>query len=526
MVGEDMSQQHDYDVVIIGSGIGGLTAGAYLSKNGIKVLICEQHDRPGGYFTSFTRKGYTFDAGIQGCEDSGMLLPMLKQLDLLDRIELRRSKVALVLPDFFHRLQRYSDLGYFYDHFKKIFPNEAKGLDRVKKEAMKFCRVMDSFMHFPNAMYIPTWKAMAKMPAWLLRYGLGMRGLIKFIRLLNTPVEEYLGTFISDKNLIRLLSIGYRGNPAPFSLTFIYTMMDYYYPSKDGVQAIPNLLVQSIIEKGGEVRYKTLVKRIVVEDGRATGVELDGGEIIHAPIIINNGDAQRTFTEMITQEAVSKDYLQSLLKSETSESVFSVYLGVDIPAEDIPIDGCPHVFLMPGYEMVDLAEIRDNPDFYRHALIMISIPTLFDPTLAPKGKSILILQCPASIKSFDEWGIVNGKKTEEYKAYKKEIASQLIANVEKFIPGLSRKIEVQIESTPHSLKRYSLNSNGAAVGWSYHPLEAFKEGLKGILGASNTTVENLYQVGHWAMSPGGAPAGLITGNIVSKTIQKRMRKGL
>ena len=89
---------HPFDVVIIGSGIGGLTAGAYLAKGGAKVLVCEQGRQPGGYFTSFHRKGYTFDGGIQGCEDTGILLPMLRELDLLDRIELRYSKLAYGFP--------------------------------------------------------------------------------------------------------------------------------------------------------------------------------------------------------------------------------------------------------------------------------------------------------------------------------------------------------------------------------------------------------------------------------------------
>ena len=91
----------DFDVVIIGSGIGGLTAGAYLAKHGVRVLICEQNRRPGGYFASFKRKGYTFDAGIQGCEDMGLFLPILRELDLLEQIDLCRSKLAYAFQDYF-----------------------------------------------------------------------------------------------------------------------------------------------------------------------------------------------------------------------------------------------------------------------------------------------------------------------------------------------------------------------------------------------------------------------------------------
>ncbi len=241
------SIKNNYDVIIIGSGIGGLTAGAYLTKYGIKTLVCEQHDRPGGYFTSFKRKGYTFDAGIQGCENTGLLIPMLEQLGIRDRIELRRSRVALALPQFFHSLQHYTDLDLYYDNFKRVFQRESDGINRVKKEALQFCKVMDAFMNAPNAMYLPVGQALKRTPGWLLKHGASLRNIVKFVKLMKTPVEDYLATFINDKQLIRLLSVGYRGNPAPFSLTFIYTMMDYYYPGAGGVQAIPDILARFII---------------------------------------------------------------------------------------------------------------------------------------------------------------------------------------------------------------------------------------------------------------------------------------
>jgi len=166
---------------------------------------------------------------------------------------------------------------------------------------------------------------------------------------------------------------------------------------------------------------------------------------------------------------------------------------------------------------VAIEEIDSHPDFYRRTLIMISLPSLFDPTLAPPGKSVVILQCAATITSMNHWAIRKGKRTKKYKALKKEIAAQLIENVEKIIPGLSKKIDLQIESTPYTLRDYTFNTDGAAVGWTYHPREAFKGGFKGIFGQGNTPVKNLYQVGHWTMSPGGAPAGLVSGKLVGRT---------
>ncbi len=516
----------DWDVLVIGSGIGGLTAGAYLAGQGARVLVCEQARKPGGCFNSFTRKGYTFDGGIQGCEDIGLLLPILRQLGLDKRIELRRSRPAFAMPGFFRRLETLSDMEQIYEHLKKVFPHEAGALERIGREALALCRVMECMATAPNLLFKPWREVMAEAPGWVRSQGASLKGLPTFSRLMSRPVEEYLGTFVRDPDLIRFLAVGYRGNPAAFSLSFLYSMMDYYYPAHGGVQALPDLLARCITESGGEVRCGCLVEKILVEKGRAAGGVTRDGETFRAPFVINNGDARRTFAGMLPGEEVPEAFRRRLDRSRVSESVFSVYLGVDIPPGEIATRGCAHLFLMPTYRTRDLNEMHWNPDFFRDALLMVMVPTLQDPALAPGGKSVVILQCAASEKSLDRWGTRGGKRTEKYRALKKEVARQLIANAETVLPGLSERIELQIESTPLTLQRYTLNSEGAAVGWTYHPRETFRGGLKGVFGRSNTPVKNLYQVGHWTLSPGGAPAALLSAKLVSSVIAKRLRWGL
>jgi prolycopene isomerase len=451
---------------------------------------------------------------------------MLRELDLLHRIELRYSKLAYGFPDFFCPLERIDDLGHFYGHLKKVFPHESKALDRIQEEAISFCRVMEAMAHAPNPMYLSVRQTILETPRWLLKHASGLKGLKRFSELLDIPIEEYLAAFVRDEKLIRFLSVGNRGNPAAFSMSFAYAMMDYTYPARGGIQAIPDLLAQSILKKGGEIRYGTLVERILVERGRASGVVLQEGETVRAPFVINNGDLRRTFTEMLPPSQIPAEYLRRLHQAEVGESVFSVYLGVDMPTEEIPTLGCGHILHMPTYDTVDTTEVHSNPDFYRRALMMVTVPTLHDRALAPEGKSVVILQCAASMRSLDRWGTINGKRTKKYRAYKKQVADQLIMNAEAIVPGLSKRIEVCIESTPFTLQRYSLNSAGAAVGWTAHPRETFRGGLKGLVGSSNTPIKNLYQVGHWTLSPGGAPAGLMTGKLVSTVLQHRLRWGV
>jgi len=514
----------DYDAVVIGSGVGGLTTAAYMARDGLKVLLCEQHSQPGGNFTSFNRDGYHFDGGIQACEDSNLLLPMLKDLGVLDRIDLVKSKFALAMPDFFKPLTQITDLNSFYQHLISVFPDDKEPLNYLREESMHFCHVMEAMMYMPSPLFMTWGETIKQIPGWLRKYAPRFKHLPRFLQLFKIPTDEYLTQHLSDQNLINLLSqIGYRGSPASFSMPFIYFLMDYYYPSRGGVQAIPDLLAQCITENNGEIRYRTLVDKILVENGQATGIVLSTGETIRSRFVVNNGDARRTYLKMLPPDSVAASYRSRLQESSVSESAFMIYLGVDIPPEELPVQGCQHILYIPDYEPKKYNDINSDPDFFRHIVIMISIPSLHDRTLAPEGKSVINISCSASMQSLDYWGTEKGKRTNRYRAIKEEIAGQLIANVEKIIPGLSRKIEVQITATPFTFNRYTLNDSGTTSGWTYHPRETFHKGAKGTT-AYKTPIKNMYQVGHWGFSPGGATAGFVTGKIVSSSIRRQLNR--
>ena len=517
-----------YDVVIIGSGIGGLTAGAYLARDGVRPLVLEQHSQPGGYFTSFRRKGYLFDGGIQACEDGGMFLPMLKQLGVYETVAPIRSRFGIAMPDRFCKLEEIDDLENFYDGLMAAFPHERSGLQKIKRDAFDFCYLMRSMWKSPNPIFQSWGQVLRTTPGWLLNYGRDMGHFKKFVDLFETPVDEYLARYVSDSNLINFIAqIGYRGCPASFSMPFVYCLMDYYYPSRGGMQAVSDALAGVIEAGGGAVRCNTLVDEIMVEGGRAVGVRTSDGEEIQARVVINNGDAKRTYLEMLPGTAVPEDFRRRIAESRPSESGFLTYLGVDIPPEELPLNGCQHVVVLPGYKTSGYENIRDNKGLYDQALMMMSVPSLHDPTMAPLKKSVMVLQSVAVADYLNDWGLgKNGSRTKTYARNKDAVSKKMIAHAEKLIPGLSEKIEVCFTATPHTCRRYTLNSEGATVGWSYHPRDTFIAGMKGFAGAGMfTPVKNLYQVGHWALYPGGAPSGIMSGRIVSMLVRNRLRFG-
>ena len=276
-----------------------------------------------------------------------------------------------------------------------------------------------------------------------------------------------------------------------------------------------------------EMKYRTLVEEIIVENSRARGIRTEAGEIFRAPFVISNGDARRTYLKMLPSDAVPESYEQAVRQSTVSESFFTLFLGVDIPPEEIPTRGCSHLLFFPDYKGVDIEECKGSGDgdVYARAPIDINVNSIHDPSLAPKGKSTVVVQTGAFAEFADNWGTKNGKRTKRYRALKEKVAGHLIATAEQVIPRLSERIEVKFSATPYTFERYTLNSGGASAGWTFHPQKAMNSGWKFFTGF-NPPVKNLYQVGHWAMSPGGAPSGAITGRIVSEIVRRRLEWGI
>lgn len=518
-------KNYDYDCIIIGTGIGGLTAGAYLARKGRRVLLCEQHTQPGGCFNSFVYKGYTFDGGIQGSESAGMLIPMLEQLGIKDRINLHTGSPAVATPDVFQKYSNYKELAQFFQKLEKYYPEEKNGLRFIQKEIIRLGRTMHHILQAPNPLFQKSvFHFFFKTIFWFFRYGRCLLDFPHFIRLMNVPVENYLLPKMKDQRPVKLLVQAlYNGSSASFAIPFLDFFSEYYYP-QGGVQRLPDLLAEYITEHGGEIRYRTLIDEVAVNKGRAFGIKTASGELITAPCIISNGDAKRLFFEMLPSSYLPDEYGKRLRNSEIAESMFSVFLGVDIPPDKLPVKGCQHVLYFPDYNGVEYSELFSDPDYYKRSYIMLMTPSVEDPTLAPPGKSVIILQSAAVKQYADTWFSENGKRTEKYRKLKEEVAADLIRNAEKIIPGLSEKIEVKVTATPLTYEKFTMNNGGSTGGWSKHVEKTFMRGIRGLCNVT-TPVKNLYMVGHWTSIPGGAPIGLMTGKLVSDIVNFKLRFG-
>ncbi|UCD83350.1 MAG: NAD(P)/FAD-dependent oxidoreductase [Deltaproteobacteria bacterium] len=519
---------YDYDAIVIGSGIGGLTAAACLAKQGIKVLICEQHNRPGGYFTSFKHKGYIFDGGIQACENLGALIPMLQYLGILDRINLKRSPVGMALPDTLIKINSISDIDKFYEALGRKFPSQVEGLKRISEDTQILANVLDAYVQLPNPVFDSYARSLAALPGWLIKYRKSVKHSRMFGRLMKLPMEEYIAEHVNDQNLMRVLQHVFpRGTPASFGLGYTKLFIDYYYPD-GGMQVIADAIAGSIKENGGQMMLKTLVEEVILKNDRADGVKVQGGEIIRAPFVISNGDAKRLILKMVPPGSLPDSYRERMERTEVCESAFRLFLGVDIPPEDLPLKGCEHIFpFCPDYQGVTYEEMRNAGDFFRRSPQVISIPCMNHPGMAPEGKSGIMINVATIAEWGKNWGTRNGERTPEYQDLKEKVTEDTIAVTEKIIPGIAKKIEVKIPATPYTLERYTLNTGGTVMGWTYNPRETFHNTGRNYLALGHfTPIKNLLQVGHWAFYPGGAPSGIFGGKIVADYIKTRLKLGL
>lgn len=517
------NSRNEYDAIVIGSGIGGLTTGCYLAKRGVRVLVCEQNHQPGGCFTSFKHKGYTFDGGIQGCENAGMLLPMLEHLGIRDKIHLTQGKSAVATPDGFIPFATYHGLTGFYQHLARQFPDHAQGIMAVSDVVQRLCRLLEAVFAAPNPLFTPSLGAFIKgIGAWVPRHLTALKHGPLFLEVLKYPIADYLRTMFGHDGLARSLTqCIYRGSSAAYALPFFYFFTEYCYP-RGGVQAIPDLLADYINTHGGEVRCNTLVQEVLLDGCRARGVRLADGREIRAHFVISNGDARRLYQQMLPADAIPEAMQRRLRYSEVSESFVSVFLGADIDPKDLPVQGCQHVLYFTSYDGVRYEDIVTDPGYFDRPYIMMMIPSLEDPTLAPSGKSVIILQA-ASVQERDgSWGIPDGKRTKAYRELKEKTALRLIAHAEKIIPGLAGKIEVMLTATPHTYARYTLNSGGASGGWTKNINRTFRRGFMGLMNIA-TPVKNLYMVGHWTSIPGGAPIGMMSGKLVADLVCLRLK---
>lgn len=504
-----------FDVVVIGAGISGLTAAAFLTQAGARLLVCEQASQVGGLFNSFSRAGYQFDGGIKAVENSNVLMPMLAQLGILDRIQFQLSPIALITGDRLQSIRNFSDVEAYFKWLGELFPSEQDGLKRILGDTKTVFELLDGMLSFPIPFFDLPGSGNNARAEWFKRHGALLARMPRAAKLLKQDLRPYLQQSLENPDLINLLSDLFPdGTSAFFGLGYFRMFLDYYYP-RGGIQTIPRVMADTIREQGGEIRLDTGVDRILLHAGQACGVRLANGEEIFSGHVIIASDLKRGLTALLPQGSLPVNFEKKLRSAGASHSVFNVFLGVDLPVESLELQGCQHIFYSPDLEGISEADRVCRPDYFTHVPQEISIPSTHDPSLAPPGKTGINISAMTSWLYAGGWDRAPG----EYTRLKERCAQELVGSLEKFIPDLSSHIEFISIATPRTIYSLTSNSEGAIMGWSYHrqytlPRGKFYQMRSSVL----TPVPRLLTAGHWAFSPGGSPVAVLTGKLAAENI--------
>ncbi|MBT5871805.1 MAG: NAD(P)/FAD-dependent oxidoreductase [Candidatus Latescibacteria bacterium] len=478
--------QDSYDAVIIGAGIGGLICANLLAREGQRVLLVEQHFMVGGYCSAFRRKGYTFDAATHSYPLLGN--PGTITGRLLRDLNITTEWIEIDPIDPVH----------FPDGSRFSVPHDFEAyLARMKAEFPEESETLDSFFAVVRRAH---------------RYG-----LLYYFRGRDTPqldpyrdltVRQMLDRYFRNPKLKLLLTADspHWGCP-PCRTSFVFDSMlklsyflGTYYP-RGGSQVFSDEIAQRFEESGGHILLNSLVRRIQVKDGRVCGVEIETGSVrnrslkrVRSEVVISNGDLRQTLEKMVGVNHLDPTYMKHVQSLRPTFPCFLVYIGLKGMCNEVLAES-------QGYHWNAL----DPDQLGRNGLrFNIFVPTLYDPELAPPGGHVMIVQ-----KVIDP-SYYTAKNWASHKAI---IEQYIMDHLKMTIPEVSEKIVIKEGASAFTSHRYTLNTQGAMLGWEMSP-EQLGENRIGVVGP----IPGLYFTGHWVQPGGGVTPVIISGMQAAKAV--------
>jgi prolycopene isomerase len=499
-----------YDVIVIGAGMGGLSCGTLLAKERLRVLICEQSSKPGGYCVNFKRNGFTFAPAVHYLNEFGpnsQMKEAFQTLGLPPEIEFcpQDPQRRIITPHFHLTLS--TDIDRFERDLIHLFPKERLSIHAYIGELKRLVKNIEGLS-------IKSFDLISLKEKFQLLYKFIKRP--QLLRYRGKTGEEVLDSFFKDPLLKYLLTFGARKGSSILACAspIIWAIKGNFYYIKDkGVEALPQLFLRYYKAYGGEISFNTLVKKIVIEEGKAWAVQIEGGEEIQSRYVISNGDSYSTFQYLIGNHLLPDRFVRKLQKREISAPIFTLYLGVDLDLAQMGFDGA----LVHYYPTISKNpwEEKDAQGFdIEKERMAIRMDSIKNPMLAPIGKHTVAIAAFAPYELFTD----GGNTSPHYTEIKEEIAQKIIGITEKVIPGLSSHIIVRDASTPLTYERKTLNTHGATMGWYLSAKELSR------IRSQKTPIANLYQAGHWTFPGGGIPMVIISGINAAKLVLKSMKK--
>lgn len=487
----------DFDVLVIGSGIGGLTAASLLARYGRRVLVCESHSIPGGAAHSFVRQGFHFDSGPSfycGLSDPRSLNPLRQVLDALGE-----SVEAIAydplgyyhFPD--HTLPIYGNAAHYREAIAAITPQGARELEQLEQ---RFLQLYAGLREIPTLALRADWQL---VPVLLRRYGAALLKLLPQLGAIQSSAGDLLNQTVRDPWVRRLIDLECfllsglkaKGTVAP-EMAFMFgershSVVDYPI---GGSGAIVAALVRGLTRWGGTLRLNAHVDEILVCRGQATGVRLRSGEAITANAVISNATVWDTYTQLLKPEHVPVGDRQTALATPAIESFMHLHLGIRAEGLDN----------LAGHHVVvhDATQDITTPG----NTCMISIPSVWDAALAPPHHHAVHVY---TLEPYEGW-----HRDDTYETKKRQRAEPLFRALERVIPDVRDRLVLTLIGTPLTHRHYLRRHRG-----TYGPAIAAHQGR---FPSTHTPLRGLYRVGDSTLPGIGVPAVAASGILCANTL--------
>jgi len=515
--------QKETDVVVIGAGIGGLSAGAVLAAHGVQVTVLESHSVAGGAAHAWQRDGYIFESGPSLWSGLGSLPstnPLAHVLEAVgESVEVRTySNWMCHMPDGDGLLE--PGTGQFLTEVGSEQFTEVLRRLRGDRAAAEWTGLKDFMRPLATAATAVPPIAVRSDAGVLLTLGRYLPRLLKVDPVLAPkllgPFSDLLREYDNDAGdpfvrgwlnlLCFLLSGATAEGTAAAEIGFMFD--DWYRPNAcleypvGGSGAVVEALARGLTKHGGKLQTNAHVEEILLEGGRAIGVRLRDGSTLRAKqAVISNASVWDT-ASLLSEGPEREAFNAGIEQDGTEECASFMHLHIGVDAEGLPPDlEMHHISLESWSAGVDAPQ----------NLVLVSIPSVIDPSMAPPGKHVVHAYTPGS-EPADEWrGLERG--TPAYEAKKRERAEVLWRAVERAVPGARARCEIEMIGTPLTHARFLRRKNGTygGTGW-------IKPGRRGSPPSVDSPIPGLLCVGDSQFPGPGVPAVASSGCIAANSL--------
>ncbi len=498
----------NYDAIVIGSGMGGLTTAALLSDLGRKVCVLEQHYTAGGFTHSYERKGYEWDVGVHYIGEVGAPTRTRRMFDYLSGGNLEWAPMDPEYDRFYIGDKVFNAIAgkqEFRDNLVRQFPAEEQAIDRYLELLQ---RSGDALSAFGMRRGMPGWASavLGPMLSWKTR---GAYSRITW---------DVLSDLTDDPDLIATLcglwgDMGLPPKRSPFlahAMIARHYLYGGFYPV-GGSWRIADTIIPKIRAAGGEVFTYARVEEILVEDGKVAGVRMKDGHRIDCDCVISSAGVDNTFNHLVPADVAERGgYRQKLQHVEPSSAHLGVYIGLKGTAAEL---GLPktNFWIYPSNDYdAALDEFLENPEA-PFPVVYISFPSAKDPDYENRhpGTATIEIVAPAPYEWFEKWHDKTwSKRGDEYELFKISLGERLMEHLYDKLPYLRGKVDYFEISTPLSTNWFGGYQRGELYGLAHTPERMQQDWLR-----PKTTIPGLWLTGQDILTcgvTGAMMSGLIT----------------